>query len=370
MSSDRATRRLAAIARAGRRPARRPGTAARRGAGSRVRARARDARRRRAAPAPPPGAAPAPPAALRRPRARARPAGGRPRRPPPRRRRVRLARPCRARWISSTTTARRSKLPERAPGRADARGARATTTDGPRDRSTTPPATGGRRRDGRERRRRQRARRPARPRRRRPAQIPNFFIGQLRDPAVPAVDLPGGGHPVRRPVGGPGRDQRDRDRLRPQPQRLHGRCAGLDAVHARQLAGLRRRRQRGRPQGPLQPRRRDLRRRALPEGGRRRGGPRARRSSPTTTPTGTSTRCCARARFVAGLPSDLVGSLTGLAQGRSPVAARVTLRRRRSAGRAGAARPADPRASPARPPSPCRTARSCASAARRAWAAS
>ena len=31
-----------------------------------------------------------------------------------------------------------------------------------------------------------------------------------------------------------------------------------------------------------------------------------------------------RARFIAGLPSDLVGSLTGLTQGRSPVAARIT----------------------------------------------
>ena len=31
-----------------------------------------------------------------------------------------------------------------------------------------------------------------------------------------------------------------------------------------------------------------------------------------------------RARFVAGLPSDLVGSLTGLTQGRSPIAARMT----------------------------------------------
>ena len=32
----------------------------------------------------------------------------------------------------------------------------------------------------------------------------------------------------------------------------------------------------------------------------------------------------ARARFIAGLPSDLVGSLTGLTQGRSPIAARMT----------------------------------------------
>ncbi|HEV2774109.1 MAG TPA: lytic transglycosylase domain-containing protein, partial [Solirubrobacteraceae bacterium] len=35
-----------------------------------------------------------------------------------------------------------------------------------------------------------------------------------------------------------------------------------------------------------------------------------------------------RARFIAGLPSDLVGSLTGLTQGRSPIAARMTYTRR------------------------------------------
>ena len=52
------------------------------------------------------------------------------------------------------------------------------------------------------------------------------------------------------------------------------------------------RRQRRRPQGPLQPGRRDLRRRQLPEGS---GGARrtsTTRSSPTTTPTGTCRRCC------------------------------------------------------------------------------
>jgi hypothetical protein len=50
-----------------------------------------------------------------------------------------------------------------------------------------------------------------------------------------------------------------------------------------------------RPQGPVQPGRRDLRRRALPQGRRRRAGHLRRRSSPTTTPTGTSTACsCAR----------------------------------------------------------------------------
>ena len=43
---------------------------------------------------------------------------------------------------------------------------------------------------------------------------------------------------------------------------------GLDAVHAVDLGNLRRRRQRRRRQGPLQPRRRDLRRGELPERGR------------------------------------------------------------------------------------------------------
>ena len=58
---------------------------------------------------------------------------------------------------------------------------------------------------------------------------------------------------------------------------------------------VRRRRQRRRREGPVQPGRRDLRRRALPEGRRRRQGHPRARSSPTTTPTGTSTRCsCAR----------------------------------------------------------------------------
>ena len=55
------------------------------------------------------------------------------------------------------------------------------------------------------------------------------------------------------------------------------------------VEGLRGRRQRGRRQGPVQPGRRDLRRRPLPAGRRRREGPAPRRSSPTTTPTGTST---------------------------------------------------------------------------------
>ncbi len=43
---------------------------------------------------------------------------------------------------------------------------------------------------------------------------------------------------------------------------------GVDAVHPVLVARLRGRRQQGRHQGPLQPRRRDLRRRALPQGSR------------------------------------------------------------------------------------------------------
>ena len=49
---------------------------------------------------------------------------------------------------------------------------------------------------------------------------------------------------------------------------------GLDAVHALHLADVRHRREQGRQEGPLQPRRRDLRRRPLPQGrGLREGRP-------------------------------------------------------------------------------------------------
>ena len=119
---------------------------------------------------------------------------------------------------------------------------------------------------------------------------PELLHRQVPDPAVPAPDLPGRRHRVRHPLGGPGGHQRDRDRLRPQPQRLLGRRAGLDAVHAGHVEAVRRRRQPRRQEGPLQPRRRDLRGRALPQGRRRRPGHPPARSSPTTTPTGTSTR--------------------------------------------------------------------------------
>ena len=56
---------------------------------------------------------------------------------------------------------------------------------------------------------------------------------QVPHPALPPPHLPGRRHPVRRPLGGPRGDQRDRDGLRPQPQHLLRRRARLDAVHAR-----------------------------------------------------------------------------------------------------------------------------------------
>ena len=48
---------------------------------------------------------------------------------------------------------------------------------------------------------------------------PELLHRQVPDPAVPAADLPGRRHAVRHPLGAAGRDQRDRDRLRPQRQR-------------------------------------------------------------------------------------------------------------------------------------------------------
>ena len=62
--------------------------------------------------------------------------------------------------------------------------------------------------------------------------------------------------------GDPGRDQQDRDRLRPQPRPVLGGRLRLDAVHARHLGRLRRRRRRRRAPRPGRPRRRDPRGRA------------------------------------------------------------------------------------------------------------
>ena len=104
-----------------------------------------------------------------------------------------------------------------------------------------------------------------------PDRRPELRHRLLRDPALPAADLPGLRNPVRDRLADPRVDQQDRDRVRHQPQRLLRRRRRLDAVHALDLGGLRRRRQRRRAQGPLQPGRRNLRRGPLPQGGRRHG---------------------------------------------------------------------------------------------------
>ena len=107
----------------------------------------------------------------------------------------------------------------------------------------------------------------------RPARRPELHHRPVLDPALPAPHLPGLRHPVRDPLGGAGGHQPDRDRLRHQPQRLDGGRGRLDAVHPLDLEDVRGRRKRRRPQGSLQPGRRDLRRGALPEGRRRRHRP-------------------------------------------------------------------------------------------------
>ena len=113
----------------------------------------------------------------------------------------------------------------------------------------------------------------ARPPRPRAGRRPELRDQQVPHPAVPASDLPGRRHAVRHPLGGPRGDQRDRDRLRPQPERVVRRRARVDAVHPFVLARVRDRREPRRREGPVQPRRRDLRRGPLPEGRRRRGQP-------------------------------------------------------------------------------------------------
>ena len=99
--------------------------------------------------------------------------------------------------------------------------------------------------------------------------VPDFVIEKFRVPPFLLPIYQAAGHPVRHPLGGPRGDQRDRDRLRPQPERLVRRRARLDAVHAGHLEDVRHRRQPRRQARPVQPGRRDLLRRALPQGRRR-----------------------------------------------------------------------------------------------------
>ena len=160
--------------------------------------------------------------------------------------------------------------------------------------------------------------RPVRPG---PDRRPQLRHRPVRDPALPAADLPGLRHRVRDPLAGARLDQPDRDRLRDQPQRLLRRRDGLDAVHPSSLAGLRNRRQRRRPQGSVQPRRRDLRRRPLPQGRRRRGDLRDAIFAYNHADWYVD-EVLLYANEYAKLPDDLVGSLTGLTEGAHfPVAA-------------------------------------------------
>ena len=90
----------------------------------------------------------------------------------------------------------------------------------------------------------------------------------------------------------------------------------------RRLGALRGRRQQGRRQGPVQPGRRDLRRRPLPQGRRRRHRTSASAIFAYNHADWYVDSVLLRARVIGGLPANLVGSLTGLTQGRFPVAAK------------------------------------------------
>ena len=172
----------------------------------------------------------------------------------------------------------------------------------------------------RPRSRTRRSRSPAGPRR---IGVPNFFIEKFRIPPflLPIYQAAGIQYGVRWEVlAAINEIETDYGR------NLNVSSAGarrLDAVHAGDLEALRRRRQQGRLQGPVQPGRRDLRRRALP----------ARRRRPQDLHKAIFSYNHAewyvdsvllRARVIGGLPAGLVGSLTGLTQGRFPVLADAT----------------------------------------------
>ena len=108
--------------------------------------------------------------------------------------------------------------------------------------------------------------------------------------------VPGGAAALRRPLGAARGGQLHRVGLRQGAQRERRRRAGTDAVHAGDLDGLRARRRRPRPA------RRHPRRREPPRRERRAAATSALRSTATTTPRSTSTRCCTYARAIARDP--------------------------------------------------------------------
>ena len=140
-----------------------------------------------------------------------------------------------------------------------------------------------------------------------PIGVPNFFIDKFRIPPflLPIYQAAGIQYGIRWEV--LAAINEIETRLRPQPQRLLRRRAGLDAVHAPHVGDVRRRRQRRRPEGPVQPRRRDLRGRPLPARRRRRQGPLPRdlRLQPRRLVRGVRADAGARHRRPAGRPRRL-----------------------------------------------------------------
>ena len=179
-----------------------------------------------------------------------------------------------------------------------------------------------------------------------PVGVPNFVINKFRIPPFLLPHLPGRRRAVRHPLGGARRDQRDRDRLRPQPQRLLRRRARLDAVHSSswRMYGVDANRDGEKdPYNPVD---------AIFAAGRylkAAGGDNDLRRAifAYNHADWYVDSVLMRARLIAGMPADVVGSLTGLTQGHFPVHAKLALR----------GRPARARRAPARPQGPARAQR-------------
>ena len=119
---------------------------------------------------------------------------------------------------------------------------------------------------------------------------------------------------VRHPVAGARRDQQGRVELGPQHGPELGRRDRLDAVHARHVAALGRRRERRRHRRSLEPDRCDLLRRALPRRGRRRDRSLSRRLRVQPRRLVRATRCCSLADLYGGEQRRSRSRSTGMQQ--------------------------------------------------------
>ncbi len=216
----------------------------------------------------------------RRARAEPAPAAKRPERLRPRR--LRSRRTSRRRQRNQSLGARRTAAPA---GRQRA-AARPPATSPRRKAPTAACSSTGRRPDRRQPDDDLRALRPGADRR------PQLRHRLVRDPSLPAADLPGLRHRVRHPLGGARLDQQNRDRVRHQPQRLQRGRDGLDAVPALELGRC----TASTPTATAArtPTTRSTRSAPPPTTSRSPAAPATSttRSSPTTTPTGTSRRSC------------------------------------------------------------------------------